>query len=277
MFAMRMGTAIRNMGSAATADCIRHCATRAEAAGLAHIWTVDHVAIPPDDAEGSNGRWLDPLATLAYFAAATSTIELGVSVLVLPYRAALPTAKWIATIQELSGGRLHLGVGPGWMEPEFKALGIDRRQRGRITDETIDFIRDCFNADDDIVTTNGQAFLFRPRPARPPIYVGGMTNAALARAVRAGDGWLPMGIDPGKLAPRIERLREMADEAGRECPHIITIGTLPDDQEKARDQLAACEALGVADYIQASRYATASEFDHIVERLVDLDNKLNHN
>ena len=208
---MKIGTAIRNMGPAATAACIGHCARQAEAAGLAHIWTVDHIAIPPEDAEGSNGRWLDPLATLAYLAAATQTIELGISLLVLPYRPALPTAKWIATIQELSNGRLHLGIGPGWMQPEFDALGINRRHRGKMTDEIIDFIRTCFDAPDDVVSANGQEFLFRPKPARPPIYVGGMTDAALARTIRCADGWLPMGIDPEKLQPRIERLRELVD------------------------------------------------------------------
>lgn len=271
---MKIGTTIRNMGPAATSACIRHCATRAEAAGLAHVWVVDHLAIPPDDAEGSNGRWIDPLATLAFLAAATTRIELGVAVLVLPYRPMLPTAKWIASIQELSGGRLHLGIGPGWMAPEFRALGVDRARRGRLTDETIDFIRTCFAAPDDVVTLNGQPFLFRPNPPRPPIYVGGMTDRALERAVRVGDGWLPMGIDPDKLAPRIARLRELAQAAGRACPSIVLIGTLDDDQARSVDQLAACAALGAEHYIQASRYGTAAEFDALVDRLEDLRERL---
>lgn len=271
---MKIGTAIRNMGPAATAACIGHCARQAEVAGLAHIWTVDHIAIPPEDAEGSNGRWLDPLATLAYLAAATQTIELGVSVLVLPYRPALPTAKWIATIQELSNGRLHLGIGPGWMQPEFDALGINRRHRGKMTDEIIDFIRTCFDAPDDVVSANGQEFLFRPKPARPPIYVGGMTDAALARTILYADGWLPMGIDPEKLQPRIERLRELAAEAGRECPTIVPIASLPESQSEAFDMLSGCAELGVSDYIQASRYSNEGEFDVVLERLADLKARL---
>jgi probable F420-dependent oxidoreductase len=271
---MNVGTAIRNMGAAANADCIRHCAQAAEAIDLAHLWTVDHIAIPPDDAEGSNGRWLDPLATLAFLAAATTRIDLGVSVLVLPYRPALPTAKWIATIQELSGGRLRLGIGPGWMAPEFRALGVDRSARGKITDEVVDFIRACFDAPDDTLTANGQAFLFRPNPPRPPIYVGGMTDAALARTIRCADGWLPMGIDPDKLRPRIERLTEMAADAGRERPDIILIGSLPESQTAAVEQLAACAALGATDYIQASRYDAESGFDAIIARLEDLRRQL---
>jgi len=271
---MHIGTAIRNMGPAATAQCITHCAKQAEAIGLAHVWTVDHVAIPPDDAEGSDGRWLDPLATLAFLAAATKTVDLGVSVLVLPYRPALLTAKWVASIQELSSGRLRFGIGPGWMVPEFRALGVDRRQRGKITDEVIDFIRECFDADDDTVELNGQPFLFRPNPPRPPIYVGGMEDVALARAVRCGDGWLPIGIDPVKLKPRVDRLTEMSQAAGRERPDIIAIGTLPDSQTEAVEQLAGCAELGVTDYIQASRYNDENGFDAIVKRLDDLNHQL---
>lgn len=271
---MRIGTTLRNMGPAANVACIRHCAARAEDAGLAHAWVVDHVAIPPDDAEGSNGRWIDPLAMLAWLAAATTRIELGVAVLVLPYRPALPTAKWIASIQELSGERLHFGIGPGWMDAEFRALGVDRRRRGAITDETIDFIRACFDAPDDVVTANGQPFLFRPRPQCPPVYVGGMTDAALARAVRVGDGWLPIGIDAAKLAPRVARLRELADAAGRACPEIVLLGSLHADQAQSVDALAACAELGATHYVQASRYTSEAEFDAIVERLVDVRRQL---
>lgn len=271
---MNIGTTIRNMGAAASAACMRHCAVAAEASGLAHIWTVDHIAIPPDDAEGSDGRWLDPLATLAFLAAATSHIDLGVSVLVLPYRPALPTAKWVATIQELSGGRLRLGVGSGWMKAEFRALGVDWSERGSITDETIDFIRACFAAPDDTADAHGQAFLFRPNPPRPPIYVGGMSDAALQRAIRSADGWLPLGIDPAVLQPRIERLTAMAAAAGRERPDIILIGALPESQGAAVEQLAACAALGATDYIQASRYTDEHGFDSIITRLEDLRRQL---
>lgn len=262
------------MGAAATAACIRHCAQAAEAIDLAHIWTVDHIAIPPDDAEGSDGRWLDPLATLAFLAAATSRIHLGVSVLVLPYRPALPTAKWVATIQELSGGRLRLGIGPGWMEPEFRVLGVARKARGKITDETVDFIRACFAAPNDTLSANDQPFLFRPNPPQPPIYVGGMTDAALARAIRCADGWLPMGIEPEKLRPRIERLTEMAAAANRKRPDIILIGTLPESRTAAVEQLAACAELGATDYIQASRYDDERGFDAIITRLEDLRRQL---
>ncbi|MEQ8232233.1 MAG: TIGR03619 family F420-dependent LLM class oxidoreductase [Gammaproteobacteria bacterium] len=272
---MKVGTAIRNMGSTATAAAIRQSAVTAEAAGLDHVWVVDHLAIPPDDAEGSDGRWIDPLAALAFLAAATDRIALGVAVLVLPYRPPLPTAKWVASIQELSGGRLHLGVAAGWMEPEFRALGVDFARRGRTTDATLDFLRDCFAAPaDDVVSANGQDFLFRPRPPRPPLYVGGMSDAALARAVRAGDGWLPIGLDPAQLEPRITRLRELAAAAGRTCPEIVLMGTLPDSDDQAVDRLGHLAALGATHYIQASRYHTQHEFDALVTRLAAIRARL---
>ena len=271
---MRFGTTVRNMGIAASTDCISHCARYAEQIGLDSVWVVDHIAIPPDDAEGSDGRWFDPLATLSYLAAITSRVQLGVSVLVLPYRPPLPTAKWIATIQELSKHRLHLGVGPGWMEAEYKALGIKKSERGIKTDQCLDFIRHCFDAENDIATSNGQEFLFRPRPPRPRIYVGGMTDRALERVIRGADAWLPMGIDPEKLAPRIEALKSKAEAAGRKCPDIVTIGSLPDDQRLAIDQLGSCEALGVSQYIQSSRYSCESEFEQKMARVLDLKQQL---
>ncbi len=272
---MKIGSTIRNMGPAATTSCITHCASSIESLGLDHVWVVDHIAIPPDDAEGSNGHWLDPLAVLAFLASHTRTVDLGVCILVLPYRAPLPTAKWIATIQALSGGRLHFGVGAGWMQAEFDVLGIDRSQRGRITDETIDFIIRCFEAEDDVVVENGQPFLFRPRPPRPPIYVGGMSDAAMRRAVLKGDAWLPMGgLAPHKLVRRVEKLSEFAEEAGRPVPEIVMLGALPESQDEAVDRVAQCAVLGATHYIQSSRYETETEFDALAERLADLKRQL---
>src|SRR5436190_13084363 len=136
---MKLGLYIRNMGPQSTRQTLLDCARAAEQAGVDHLWVADHVAIPPDQAEGSGGRYLDPLATLAFLAAATTRIGLGTGVLVLPYRPPLATAKWIATIQELSGDRVMLGVGVGWMEPEFRAVGTPFGARGRTTDETLAF------------------------------------------------------------------------------------------------------------------------------------------
>src|SRR5438105_10739358 len=129
---MEVGVVLRNMGPQSTRETLEAAARAADALpAVADLWVTDHIAIPPDDAEGSEGRYLDPLATLAYLAGATTRVGLGTSVLVLPYRPPLPTAKAIATVQELSGGRLLLGVGVGWMAAEFRVLGIDLGRRGR--------------------------------------------------------------------------------------------------------------------------------------------------
>ncbi len=266
---MRLGIVVRVMGPQSAPGVLLECARTAEAAGLDDLFVADHVAIPPDDAEGSQGRYLDPLATLAWLAGSTRRIGLGTGVLILPYRAPLPTAKAIATVQELSGGRLVLGVGAGWMEPEFKALGVDRRRRGRITDETLTFLGRCFAGD--VVESNGQPFLFRPRPARPPILVGGAAPHALVRAARFGDGWMPMGSDPAKLAPHLATLRRLFAEAGKPAPELAVMGGLHlADPPRAADELAALAALGATRVVFGGRYADAREFATQAEALAKL-------
>jgi probable F420-dependent oxidoreductase len=262
-----LGVTVRLMGPQSTPRIIADCARAAEAAGLDDVWVADHIAIPPDDAEGSDGRYLDALTSLAYLAAVTRRIGLGTAVLVLPYRAALPTAKVVATVQELSGGRLRLGVGAGWLEPEFRALGVPRRERGRITDAALEFLVRCFASDE--VESNGQRFLFRPRPARPPIYVGGAAPHALRRAVAYGDGWMPMPAEPAELAGHVRALRELAAAAGRPAPGVVALaGFSPRDPARAADQARALVEAGATHLIAGSaRYADADEFRRSVEFL----------
>ena len=270
---MKLGAVVRNMGPESTREMIGDCARAAEQAGLDDVWVVDHVAIPPDDAEGSGGRYLDPLATLAFLAGATERIGLGTAVLILPYRPALPTAKWIASLQELSGGRLLVGVGVGWMPAEFRALGVDRKRRGAIADETLGFLRSCFDAggSGDVVAANGQQFLFRPRPARPPIFVGGAPPHALARAIRFGDGWMPMGVDPQKLRAPIAELRRLAGENGRPEPEVVAMGRLPlEDPARAAEQVGLLSQIGVTRLVHAERYPNADAFQRIADRLAML-------
>ncbi|HVP27535.1 MAG TPA: TIGR03619 family F420-dependent LLM class oxidoreductase [Myxococcota bacterium] len=270
---MHLGIVVRNMGLQSTRETVAACARAAEAAGLDDAWVVDHVAIPPDDAEGSGGRYLDPLTTLAFLAGVTSRIGLGTAVLILPYRPALPTAKTIATLQELSGGRLRLGAGVGWMEPEFRALGVPRARRGAIADETLAFLRRCFDGagPDDVVEANGQPFLFRPRPKAPPIYVGGAPPHALARAVRFGDGWMPMAASPEKLRAPIAELQRLAAEAKRGPLEVVAMSRLPlEEPGRARDDLATLSQLGVTRFVHAERYDDASSFARSAERLAAL-------
>jgi len=258
------------MGKAATGAILRESAARAESAGLDTLWIPDHIAIPPDDAEGSGGRYLDPLATLAWLAAATSQIHLGTAVLILPYRPALPTAKAIATIQELSDGRLELGVGVGWMAAEFLAVGRSRSDRGRTSDETLAFLHAAFDAPDDVAVSNGQSFLFRPNPKRPRIWIGGAAPQALARAARFGDGWLPMTDDPDRLRAPIAELAERFAAAGRGRPEVAVFGGLGrGSREEELDRLALLASLGVGEFIQGARYDDLDGFERALEPLLD--------
>lgn len=264
---MKIGINIRVMGPQSTPETIKTILQAADTAGIESAWIVDHIAIPPDDSEGSDGRYLDPLTTIAWMAAQTQQIKIGTSVLVLPYRPKLPTAKALATIQELSGDRLLLGVGIGWMAPEFKALGIPRETRGKVSDETLQFFNESFASDE--VTANGQQFLFRPRPARPPIYVGGGAPHAIERTLQYGDGWLPMG-SLEKLAPEIARYQAIAAERGHPG-EVVTFARLH-DEDKAANQATIEEyrRAGVTRMIIGKPYQHAEEWLPTIETIAGL-------
>ncbi len=269
---MEIGIVLRNMGPASAPGIVVGGARLADELGIESLWVTDHIAIPPDDAEGSGGRYLDPLATLAHLAGATERIRLGTGVLILPYRPIVPIARQIATIQELSGGRLLLGVGAGWMRAEFAALGVDRRRRGALTDEALDFLRRAFDSGpEDVVETHGQPWLFRPNPERPRIYVGGAPPHALARAVAFGDGWMPMGADPEVLEPAIRELRERAAEAGAPEPEVVCLGGVPlGDRTQAIDRLGALAAIGVTRFVQGHRDTDLDAFRRTAEAVAGL-------
>src|SRR5262249_8934311 len=179
---VELGIAVRSMGLQSRPEVLLACVHAAERAGLADVWVQDHVAIPPDDAGGSGGRYLDPLTALAWLAGQTSRIGLGTGVLILPYRPPLPTAKAVATVQELSGARLRLGVGVGWMQAEFRALGVDAARRGRIADETLAFLEHRSGA---AARAGGRRAAPRaPGPPPPPPARGARRSAAAGAASR---------------------------------------------------------------------------------------------
>lgn len=267
---MKYGIAIRNMGPQSSRATILACAKIAEQAGFDAIFVSDHLCIPPGETEGSGGRYLDVLATLAFLAGATERIRLGVSVLVLPYRPAVLTAKQIATIQELSGGRMILGVGVGWMKPEFEALGIDMKKRGVLATETLRVLRHLFDGSEpspfrgELVTF--PAFVFEPRPARPPIWVGGGGPNAIKRVLEFGDGWHPMQR-AAELKPLVEDLKAKMRAAGRPEPEIIVRrGMKLDDIAAARARLDAEREAGASYFIlDLGRYADEREFAQAVD------------
>jgi probable F420-dependent oxidoreductase len=265
---MQVGVVVRNMGPQSGPETLVAAARAVDAApAIADLWVTDHIAIPPDDAEGSGGRYLDPLATLAFLAGLTERVGLGTSVLVLPYRPPLPTAKWIASVQELSRSRLRLGVGAGWMAAEFRALGVDRRHRGKLMDEALAFLDRCFA--DDLAEAHGQPFLFRPRPPRPPLFIGGAPPHAFRRALAHGAGWMPMGLPPDALHPLAGELRERAAAAGLPAPEVAVLTAVPvDDIAAARELLALYAEAGATRVIHGARYADATAFRAMLDGLV---------
>lgn len=264
---MRIGMLLRNSGPLASPDFIAACARAGDEAGLDDLWVLDHIAIPPEESEGSGGRYVDALATLAFVAGITTRVGLGTSVLVVPYRPALATAKWVSAIQELSKGRLTLGVGAGWMAAEFTAAGVDRAARGRITDDTLAFLNDCFA--NDRVTRNGQEFIFSPRPARPPLLVGGQGPHVMKRIVAFADGWMPTIGEPDKLREPIADLRNRMQAAGKPVPPVIPLtGIDLEDPAHAVDQLRALAEVGCTGVEHAERYESVDAFKRSAERLL---------
>ncbi|NKB97973.1 MAG: TIGR03619 family F420-dependent LLM class oxidoreductase [Pseudomonadales bacterium] len=266
---MDIGVTLRNMGVQSSAAIMATGAQAAEELDFESIWITDHIAIPPDDAEGSGGRYTDTLTTLAWLGGKTNSIKLGSGVLILPYRPILPTAKQVATIHELTDERLLLGVGIGWMDPEFRALGVDRHRRGVDSDAVLSFLNECF--ENDVVSLNGQEFLFRPRPKRPPIYVGGRAPHALARAIRFDAGWLPMVNSPAKLAADMKQFEEMAAESNKPMGAVTVVGGLDlKKPEAARQALDDYEALGVERVVCGIGYQTSADYRHELERLREI-------
>lgn len=270
---MKYGIAIRNMGPQSNRATFRACARSAEDTGFDALFVSDHLCIPPDQTEGSGGRYLDVLAALAYLAGMTSRIRIGVSVLVLPYRPAVLTAKQVATIQELSDERMILGVGVGWMKPEFDALGVEVRKRGAVTTETLRVLHHLFG-NREAIAYEGKlvkfpAFVFEPHPKRPPLWVGGGSPTALERVVEFGDGWHPMQR-AAELKPLVEDLRARMRAAGKPEPEIVVRrGMKLDDIASARAKLDAEREAGATYFIlDLGRYPDERDFTRSAEKFM---------
>lgn len=178
--------------------------------GGAYVAVCDHVAIPEDLAGSMGTHWVDPLTTLGWLAAQTTRVMLLTHVLVLPFRHPALAAKQFATLDHLSGGRVLCGVGAGHVEGEFARLGVDFRRRGRILDAGIAALAEAL--EQEFVEGCGA----RPRPVqqpRPPIWVAGSSPAAVGRAARMGDGWLPQGPATPEMVAALEAQRTAAGRA----------------------------------------------------------------
>lgn len=207
---MRVGIHLPQYGRVASAEALATAARAAEDLGFSDVWISDHVVHPAEQDYPSPFLY-DPIVTLAFAAACTDRIGLGTSVLVLPAHVPLELANQLSSIDSLSGGRLTVAAGVGWSRREFEALGHDFDHRGARTDEIIDSLRVAWR--DDPATFEGRHVRFRdirvlPKPAHPiPIWIGGMSEPALRRAVERGDGHQLISVTPHEAAPVIERLR----------------------------------------------------------------------
>jgi probable F420-dependent oxidoreductase len=237
---MKFGVCLPNFpfGVRPTRDAILEVAQEAESLGFDSVWVSDHILVPND--KPRYGRLFEALSTLAYVGGATERIEMGTSILVLPYRSAITVAKQAATIDALTGGRLIVGVGAGWIEGEFDNLGMDFHNRGSRLNEGLAVMKALWGEDDPQVDGEFYQFsdvLFEPRPAREggiPIWVGGHSNVALRRALEYGDAWHPDDLPTDELAEFVTKLHAMSD--GRE------IGVSLRRTVDVRPTMAAAEA-----------------------------------
>jgi probable F420-dependent oxidoreductase len=216
---MRLGIHLPHIGRKASPENIRRAAIQAEHLGLDDVWVSEHIIVPADSPYPPSPNFWDPVLTLTWAAAATSRVRLGTSVLVLPMRHPLPLAKELATLQNLSNGRLILGAGVGWLEAEFDALGVPFKERGRRMDEGIAMMRavwsqDPVSFDAKWIPAKIDTMRTQPQPTTPiPIWIGGSSDAAIKRALRL-DGWHGSRVSPDQATQMVKRLRaERPDEA----------------------------------------------------------------
>lgn len=196
---LKVGVVLPTYRRLATAENIRAAAALSESLGFDSVWVTDHVVVPADSVDAFGPTFFEAVTVMSYVAAITSRVQVGAAILIVPYRHPLVLAKMLATADELSGGRMILGAGLGWLESESRLLGVPHRRRARIADETLAAMRACWDADEPAFhgdVFDFDAFHFAPRPhgnRRLPILVGGASSAALRRAARFGDGWIGDG------------------------------------------------------------------------------------
>jgi len=243
---VHFGFSLPGRGPLARPDSLVKLARKADSLGYASLFVTDHVVIPLRNessypysptgkfADDWKEGYLEPLALMSYLAGATSTVRLGTSVLILPYRNPVVVAKMLATLDVMSGGRVILGAGVGWFKEEFEALQAPPfAERGRASDEYIGLMRACWTREP--LEWNGTYYRLGPVSAMPkplqgriPIWTGGHTGAALRRTGELADGWHPIGLRapaalyPEEYAEKAAVIADWARKAGRD-PKEITL------------------------------------------------------
>ncbi len=246
---MQFGVRYANLGRYVDGPPAAEIAQAAEAAGFESIWTIEHVAVPANYDSvypySPTGKMTsdhtmdipDPLMWLAYVAAVTERINLATGILIVPQRNPIVLAKTIATLDAMSGGRVRLGIGVGWLEEEFAALGVPFADRGPRTDDYVAAMRTLWETDGAASYhsefVNFDDIYSRPLPAAPggkvPIIVGGQTKVAARRAGRMGDGYFPARSQPWDL---IDEMKRSAEQHGRDPEAIEITVSAPDTFEE---------------------------------------------
>lgn len=220
---MKIGISIPNNWGVEDAPRLIDLAVRAEERGFASVWTSEHlINLAYVRARIGDRPYYHPLAILSAIAARTSRIALGTSVIVLPFHNPFDIAKYVATLDQISRGRVILGVGVGNVREEFDALAIPWERRGAITDESIDVIQALWSQD--AAAHAGKVWTFDDIHTAPktyqgrrlPIWIGGMSPAAYRRVARVGDGWHPTAITPDELRARAAEIRDLTAAQGRD-------------------------------------------------------------
>jgi probable F420-dependent oxidoreductase len=251
---MTYGIHLPQYGRVASGEAVTRAARHAEDLGFADVWVSDHVVHPAEQSYPSPFL-LDPFATLSWAAAVTERVRLGTSVLVVPQHNPVWLANHLATVDQMSGGRLVVGAGVGWSEREYKALGQGFHDRGRRMDEILDLLRAAWR--DDPVTFAGDHYAltdirFLPKPAHDiPIWVGGGVEAAFRRGVEKGDGFHVVGLKPPELVPIVERLRRDRPEPAFTISARTGWDPQGMDPGLIREERDAFEAAGVQHMVAA--------------------------
>jgi probable F420-dependent oxidoreductase len=245
---MKLGIHLPHIGRKAGPGSISRVAIEAEQLGFDDVWVSEHIIVPKDSGYPPSPNFWDPVLTLTWAAAVTKRVRLGTSVLVLPLRHPLPLAKELATLQNLSGGRLILGAGVGWLEAEFDALGVPFKERGRRMDEGIAMMRavwsqDPVTFDSKWIPAKIENMRAQPQPIAPiPIWIGGSSDAAIKRALRL-DGWHGSRVSPEAAAGVVKRFR--AERPNEDFTISIRVSCNAQNVGGMRDALSAYRDAGI--------------------------------
>ena len=282
---MQVGYACPNVGSPPTGpDAMRIVSQAADDLGFHSMWLADHIVKPlPADSPRYTWDLYEPLVSAAYVAALTKRVKLAFGVLILPYRNPVVTAKMLASIDRMSNGRLIAGVGVGYLKGEFQALGIPQKNTGAMTDEYIDAFRALWASEEPTFHgrwVNVENVIFRPRPVQDPvpIWIGGVSEPALDRTARLGDGWYTVIVGVEDTRQKVARLKELLESYGRRIEDIAISVQFPcrlagrvyspDESYPIQPGALKPVAIGPPDYLveQLMRYHEAGA-NHAVVRM----------